>query len=48
VTDFNNVNAGIYTINTTSVLTGWDGIKNSIGGVVANSIIVANTFTVTV
>jgi hypothetical protein len=48
VTDFNNVNAGIYTINTTSVLTGWDGIKNSIGGVVANSIVVANTFTVTV
>ena len=48
VIDFSNVNAAIYTINSTSTLAGWSGIRNAIGGVVTNSVIVANTFTIAV
>ena len=48
LTDFTNANAAIYTINSTSVLAGFDGIRNDIGGVTLNTIAVANTFTVAV
>lgn len=47
-TDFSAiVNAAVYTINASSNVQGWAGIKNAIGGTVANQLIVANTFTVT-
>jgi hypothetical protein len=42
------VNAAVYTINASSNVQNWAGIKNAIGGTVANQLIVANTFTVTV
>jgi hypothetical protein len=49
VTDFSAVvNAAVYTINASSNVQNWAGIKNAIGGTVANQLIVANTFTVTV
>jgi hypothetical protein len=40
------VNNGIYTVNATSTLTGWNGIKNAIGGVAANVVVGANTHTI--
>jgi pullulanase/glycogen debranching enzyme len=42
------VNAAVYTINASSNVQNWAGIKNAIGGTVVNQLIVANTFTVTV